>query len=289
LRQERASADDTLRLERLSADDDLAGERRARAQALASLLALEREHTDDRLLLERTSGDAAMCARDEFMGMVAHDMRTLLGGIALTAEVQVKLATDDEAGHRIVETAGKIRRMAASLNRLIGDLVDTASIEAHRFTVTPSDLDAGAVIREAIGGFAPAASAQGVVLDSLGAGELLVRGDHDRTLQVLANLLSNALKWTTRGGTISVHVSPAGSEVRFSVTDTGVGISKENAASIFERYWQVDGDRRGHGLGLFICKSIVEAQGGRIWVESELGEGSTFSFTLPGVDCAEGH
>jgi signal transduction histidine kinase len=283
LRHERAQADDTVRQERLSADEELADERQARVRALADLFALEREQTDERLLVERTRGDAALVERDDFMAMVAHDLRTLLGGIALSAEVQIKSATDDETGRRTLQTAEKIRRLAAGMNRLIGDLVDVASIEAHRFAIAPSDLDAKALIREAVEAFAPAASAKGIALHAAAADGSLARGDHDRTLQVLANLLSNAIKWTPRGGTISVRVAPVGSEVRFSVADTGAGIPSEHAESIFERFWQVNKDRRGLGLGLFISKSIREAQGGRIWIESELGKGSTFSFTLPGA------
>ena len=101
---------------------------------------------------------------------------------------------------------------------------------------------------------------------------------------MLANLLSNAIKFTGEGGKIAVNVEPSGSEVRFSVADTGAGIAGDHLGSIFERFWQVtQGDRRGLGLGLFISKCIVEAHGGRIWVESEIGKGSTFCFTLPGA------
>ena len=111
-----------------------------------------------------------------------------------------------------------------------------------------------------------------------------MRLDHERIFQVLANLLSNALKFTDRHGTISVRVESEGSEARFSVADTGAGIAGDHLESIFERFWQVSqGDRRGLGLGLFISKGIVEAHGGRIWTESELGKGSTFFFTVPGA------
>ena len=113
---------------------------------------------------------------------------------------------------------------------------------------------------------------------------LLAKYDPDRVLQVLANLLSNAIKFTDDGGRISTHVEFVGSEVRFSVTDTGAGVEPDHLESAFERFWQVtEGDRRGLGLGLFISKCIVEAHGGRIWAESALGRGSTFYFTLPGA------
>lgn len=289
LRQERARADDTVRQERLSADEELTDERQARREALAHLFVIEREQTDERLLVERARSDAALAARDDFMSMAAHDLRNLLGTIALTAEVQVKLATTaDETGRRIREAAEKMRRTAAQMNRLIGDLVDVASIEANRLEVTPSDLDAGALIREAAEAFKHAASAKGIALDTFTASVSPVRGDHGRTFQVLANLLSNAIKWTAPGGTVSVRAVSMGSEVRFSVADTGAGIPSDQVESVFERFWQVSKDRRGLGLGLFISRCIVEAQGGRIWTESELGKGSTFSFTLPRAAPSEG-
>jgi signal transduction histidine kinase len=113
---------------------------------------------------------------------------------------------------------------------------------------------------------------------------LLAKYDQDRILQVLANLLSNAIKFTGDRGSIAVHVESIGTEVRFSVADTGAGVEPDHLESIFERFWQVTrGDRRGLGLGLFISRCIVEAHGGRIWAESALGRGSTFYFTLPGA------
>lgn len=286
LRQERAQADDTVRQERLSADEELTDERQARRHALAHLFVVEREQTDERLLVERARSDATLAARDDFMSMAAHDLRTLLGTIALSAEVQVKLATtDDENGRRILETAEKIRRMTAKMNRLIGDLVDVAGIEARRLEIAPSDLDAEALVREAVEAFRPAASAQGIAINMTHENDSLVRADGVRTFQVLANLLNNAIKFTDQGGTISIRVASVGSEVRISVADTGAGIAGDHLESIFERFWQVSQGhrRRGLGLGLFISKCIVEAQGGRIWAESEPGKGSTFLFTLPSV------
>lgn len=98
------------------------------------------------------------------------------------------------------------------------------------------------------------------------------------------NLLSNAIKFTQEGGRILIQVEPVEQGVRFSVTDTGSGIPSEQRGAVFERYWQAHSKGpRGLGLGLYISKGIVEAHGGRIWVESQLGTGSTFSFTLPGA------
>ncbi len=111
----------------------------------------------------------------------------------------------------------------------------------------------------------------------------MARFDHDRVLQVLANLLSNAINFTQEGGRILIQAEPVDQDVRFSVTDTGSGIPNDQLAAVFDRHWQAHSkNRRGLGLGLYISKGIVEAHGGRIEVETQSGMGSTFSFTLPG-------
>jgi signal transduction histidine kinase len=287
LRQARAEEDAAVQHGRHIADAALTEQRQTRARALSSLLRLEREQTDEQLLIERARGDAALAVRDDLMGMVSHDLRTLLGGIALSAEIQLRSATTkDEAGQRIVEAATRIQRLTARMNRLIGDLTDVASIEAGRFEIALELRDVKALIHEASEAFQPSASAKRIALTANSAdGGLLASFDHDRILQVLANLLSNAIKFTAQDGAVSVRVERIEREVRFSVADSGAGIDTDHLDSIFERFWQVtQGDRRGLGLGLFISKRIVEAHGGRIWAESELGKGSTFYFTLPAVD-----
>jgi signal transduction histidine kinase len=285
LRQDRAQEDAALEQERFSSDEEVMDERQARERALANLLRLEREHTDERLFIERARGDDALAARDDFLGMVSHDLRTLLGGIALGAELQLRYAAEGDAGQRSRKAAEKTQRLVARMNRLIGDLVDVTSIEAGRLAVAPGVGDAKALVQESLEAFQPGASAKGISLHStVPDGSLPARFDHDRVLQVLANLVSNALKFTDEGGTISIVLEPQGSDVRFSVSDTGAGIASDHLSVIFDRFWQVtQGDRRGLGLGLFISKCLVEAHGGRIWAESEIGKGSTFRFTLPGA------
>ncbi|EPX57420.1 GAF sensor signal transduction histidine kinase [Cystobacter fuscus DSM 2262] len=282
---ERAQEDVTLRQERATSDEKLQEERKARKRALANLLRLEREATDQHLLLERERSDEALAARDDFLAMVSHDLRTLLGGIAMRAAMLVKNASADEAGQRTRRDAESIQHFTARMNRLIGDLLDVASIEAGRLSVEPRPEDAIRLVRETVEVFQPSASARGISLDSeVARDSLLARFDHERILQVLANLLSNAIKFTPEGGRISIRVEPSEAEVRFSVMNTGPGIAEENLGRIFERFWQVlASDRRGMGLGLYISKCIVEAHGGRIWAESKPDAGSTFFFTLPGA------
>ena len=282
---ERAAEDATLLKERFTADEKEAEDRRGRIRALASILQLERGQTDERLLVERARGDAALAARSDFLGLVSHDLRTVLGNIALNAELLAREAAGDEAGQRTLARATKIQQSTKHMTRLVGDLVDVASIETGRFGVVPDTSDAKALVRDTLEAFRPAASAKGISLALAAAdGVLLAKYDQDRILQVLANLLSNAIKFTGDRGSIAVHVESIGTELRFSVADTGAGVEPDHLESIFERFWQVTrGDRRGLGLGLFISRCIVEAHGGRIWAESALGRGSTFYFTLPGA------
>lgn len=286
LRRERVAEDASLREERFVEDERQVEDRRGPIRALANLLQLERGHTDERLLVERARGDATVAARDDFLGLVSHDLRTLLGNVALNAELLAREAASDEAGQRALARITKIQRATMHMTRLLGDLVDVASIEAGRFAVAPHTSDTRALVQDVLEAFRPAASDKGVsLLTAAAGGVLLARYDQDRVLQVLANLLSNAVKFTGSGGSITVNVEPEGAGVRFSVADTGAGIEPDHLESIFERFWQVtEGDRRGLGLGLFISRRIVEAHGGRIWAESTRGQGSTFFFTLPGAD-----
>ncbi|MFY1828087.1 ATP-binding protein [Myxococcus fulvus] len=283
--RERVQEDAALQVERATVDADRQDERAERGRALAALLRLERAETDSRLLLERTRADEGLATRDQFMGMVSHDLRTLLGGIALQAALLKRDAAEDEVGRKTAQAGEKIQRFTARMNRLIGDLVDVASIEEGRIRVAPALQDATALVREAVEVFQPLASSQGLSLDAeIQGNTLMATFDHERVLQVLANLLSNAVKFTPPGGRISLRVEPVSQDVRFSVMDTGPGIPSHQLKSIFERFWQaLREDRRGMGLGLYISKGIVEAHGGRIWAESQYGEGSTFSFTLPGA------
>ncbi len=284
LNQERSREDARIETERVNAVADAD----SRARALMSLLRHERERTDQRLLVERERSDAALAARDDFLGMVSHDVRNLLGGIALTASLQISKATDDAAGRAVVQAAERTQRLTARINRLVGDLLDVVSIDAGHLSVSSQPGDVNRLIHDSVEAFQPTASARGIHLESRAEhSPLPLRFDHDRILQVLANLLSNAIKFSPEGAPVTVETKVAANEVTLSVTDRGPGIAPAQTTAVFERFWQVNQhDRRGMGLGLFISKSIVEAHGGRIWVESELGHGSRFCFTLP-LDAAQ--
>lgn len=283
--RERASEDAALLAERTSADVARRDERAERNRALAALLHLERAETDEHLLFERTRSDEGLVIREQALAMVSHELFSLLGGIALQADLLLQNAAEDAVGRQTATAARFIQRFAAGMKRLLGDLMDVASLEAGKLHVAPVLQDATGLVRESVEAFLPLARAQGLSLKAkLREKKLMARFDHDRVLQVLANLLSNAIKFTPKGGRILIQVEPVDQGVRFSVTDTGSGIPSEQLGAVFERYWQAHSKGpRGLGLGLYISKGIVEAHGGRIWAESQLGTGSTFSFTLPGA------
>lgn len=280
---ERARADRAVRGERATADVALRSDRKDRADALDALLVHERAATDAYLLTERARSDDAVAHRDDFLGMVAHDVRNLLNAVVLNLEMLRPAGGDDELDPPVSAAANRIRRNVARMNRLIGDLVDVTSIDAGKLAMAPIEGDAAALVAEATETFQPAALEKGVSLSAeVPAATLLAVFDHDRMLQVLANLIANAIKFTPPGGKISVRVEAGRGTLRFCISDTGVGIPAPMLEAIFERFWQVgENDRRGQGLGLYISKCIVEAHRGRIWAKSKAGKGSQLYFMLP--------
>jgi signal transduction histidine kinase len=281
--EERAQEDAAIQQERAAADESLRLEREEHARMLHRLLPLERERTDRHLLTERTRSDFAISNRDDFLGIVSHDLRNLLQGIVTSAELMSVRAPDGEEGKQVLAGTKRIERYAARMLRLIGDLVDVTSIDAGKLAVTPRSQDLYALVAEALATFEPVASAKGIsLLLESAESSVLADFDHDRMMQVLANLLSNAIKFTPDGGKVSIHVGCAEGKALCRVSDTGPGIPGDMLESVFERFWQVGkNDRRGLGLGLYISRCIVAAHGGSIWAESRMGEGSSVSFTLP--------
>jgi signal transduction histidine kinase len=182
-----------------------------------------------------------------------------------------------------IEQLQIIRRASIRMNRLIEDLLDVSRIEAGGFTVEPRPNELEPLIDEAVELHALRAQELGIELMSdLPAGLPRVLCDHDRLLQVVFNLIGNAFKHTPAGGVVTLGARSNGNQVVVTVSDTGEGISREDLERIFDRFWQVRSHgRSGAGLGLTIVKGIVEAHGGRVWVESELGKGSAFHFTIP--------
>lgn len=280
---DREVEDATLRDERAAADQTVRRERDASARMLTRLLPLERDATDQYLLTERARSDDALATRDDFLGMVSHDLRDLLNGIVVSSQfLAQKLETHSDREKLLMETT-RIERYGARMNRLIGDLVDVASIDAGKLAMQTAADDVASLVVEAVEALQITATARGVSLALQGVQEpCLVEFDHDRILQVLANLISNSIKFTPKGGSIGVHWARAGASLEFCVEDTGEGIPAAMLEAVFERFWQVGkNDRRGLGLGLYISRCIVEAHGGNIWAQSTPGQGTRMYFTLP--------
>ncbi|MGD0679968.1 MAG: HAMP domain-containing sensor histidine kinase [Polyangiaceae bacterium] len=276
--QERVREDKIVQKERANADADVRAERATRAAEMV----VERDETDKDLSRERPRSDHAVATRDEFLGLVSHDLRNMLGSMVGFAALIAKEESVDNRREHVLGYAQRIQRAGARMNRLIGDLIDVASIEAGRLVVTREMGDPVAAVTEAVEAFQAQASAGGVLLGAEIVQPLpRVPLDSARIFQVLINLLSNAVKFTPRGGSIVVHVERVGPDLCFAVRDTGVGIPADRLESVFERFVQIREDRRGMGLGLYISKCIVEGHGGRIWAESTLGHGSTFLFKIP--------
>jgi PAS domain S-box-containing protein len=219
--------------------------------------------------------------RDQVLGIVAHDLRNPLSTIGLNAAGLKRHGPDPE--RRSQKRSEAIHRAATRMNRLIQDLLDVAVMESGQLTIKRARLSARELIVGAVEMQRPLASSSSLELRvDLDRDVPDIWGDRDRLLQVFENLIGNAIKFTNAGGCITVGATARDHKVIFRVADTGSGIAPENLPRVFDRFWQATStNRQGAGLGLPITKGIVEAHGGRIWVESTPSLGTTFSFTIP--------
>ncbi len=226
---------------------------------------------------------AAKEMRDEMMAMVAHDLRTPLNAIDLGVAAIDRAAGQDPAGDAVRRRVATLHRIVGRMSIMVHDLVDTASLDAGKLTVDATSQPCDALLGETIALFGVEAEARDVrIATDVRAGAQRVLADHDRVLQVLSNLTQNALKFTPRGGSITLGAERVDGQIRFAVHDTGCGLGAEELSHLFERFFRAPRALGGGtGLGLFISKAIVEAHGGTMHAESTEGRGSTFSFTLP--------
>ena len=221
--------------------------------------------------------------KSEFVSVVSHELRTPLTSIhgSLGLLASGLLGTVSAKGERMLEIAVS---NTDRLIRLLNDILDIEKLDSGKIEMRPIQCSARELIDHAIEVMQPMAQSQQIGL-KVEDSELLIRADRDRIIQCLTNLLSNAIKFSEAGGTVRVVAKPAGEDARFEVSDHGRGIPEGKRNSIFERFQQVDTSdsrkRGGTGLGLAISRNIVEQHGGKMWVESQLGKGSTFFFTVP--------
>ena len=310
LAEERKHADDTLRQERVRGDralteerdrhDETPQERNDRSRLLGIVrqsidgdLETDRRHTDGAIddAISRFSREqkahsrarAVLVTRDEFLAIVSHDLRAPLSAIALGAALLERNALPEEEGNWIRMSSRTIQHAARLMDRLISDLLDLAGFEEGKLKIRLERCDVARVVEESVDIFLPLASAKSLRLDAdVPDTPLLAICDAGRIAQVLSNLLLNAIQFTPKGGSISIRAERAGVECRIAISDTGIGIPQGKLTRIFERSQQLSEDeRRGLGLGLYISKRLIKAHHGRIWAESQTGDGSTFFFTLP--------
>jgi signal transduction histidine kinase len=233
----------------------------------------------DNATLYRESQQAVR-AREDVLAIVSHDLRNPLNAVTLGASLLQMSTTLSPEDREQIET---IEVSAKRMSRLIADLLDVTRMEGgKRLPIEPESLSVMDVLREAEELFRAQAGVASVSIEYLFDEDLPpVHADHHRVMQVLSNLIGNSLKFTPPGARITVRANRRDREILFSVSDTGPGIPKGHLADIFTRWQAKRTERLGAGLGLPIAKGIVEAHGGRIWVESEEGQGAQFYFTLP--------
>jgi signal transduction histidine kinase len=238
--------------------------------------------SDEKLSHDATKTD--LITRDQFLAVVSHDLRSPLSSIAMSAELMREELTENKlATETVFEFLDIIERNSLNMDRMITDLLDVERMANNKLAIDIKPTEISELLQDCKALFSPIAISKEFSFTVDQSEEhLLGELDSDRILQVLSNLISNAIKFTPPKGHIKVYAKKRETEIEFSVTDDGPGIAEDMRLEIFERFSQLKtNDRRGLGLGLFITKWIVEAHGGKVWVKSELGKGSTFFLTVP--------
>lgn len=241
-----------------------------------------------RLRAKQASLDAEKAAQDRenMIAVVSHDLKNPISAILLNLNLMEKFLEKPDRPNREAQMKVQIKRIHASvdrMNHLINDVLDVAKIEAGRFVVQKSENFPEELIAEVLDFFEPIAMQKSIILQTELSGlNHPAFFDREKIFQVISNLLGNAIKFTSERGIITLIVQNRTDETIFAVRDTGSGIAEKHLPHIFNRFWQVEKTARdGTGLGLSIAKGIVEAHGGKIWVESRLNHGSTFYFSVP--------
>jgi PAS domain S-box-containing protein len=245
-------------------------------------LALDRAQLYEDAISARDLAERATTMRDEFLSIVAHDLGNPMNTIGIWAAFVLQNPLAGADGETVRKGAAVIQKAVRRMALLLHDLGDVASIDSGHLKIEPLEGNAETIVADVVEAYAPLCVEKRLSITGK-APALRLRCDRNRVGQVLGNLVANAIKFTPIGGTIAIEAVRLEREVRFSVADTGPGIPEEEREHVFERYWRgKDRDHnKGVGLGLFISKDIIASHGGKIWVESAVGHGSTFYFTLP--------
>ncbi|MES2962439.1 MAG: HAMP domain-containing sensor histidine kinase [Bdellovibrionota bacterium] len=305
MQTERDLSDQSIRTERLHIDAVLVRERKQKSSIVDDMLEGERTATDQNLSSERLETDSevdratlrltteraehtrtkgTLTSREEILGIVSHDLRNPIGAASSCAEMLLEDPDYTTQYSEPVRTWLELIKRNVDLSlRLIADLLDVERFSQGNLELKVGTHGLDEILREAIETCSYAGAAKSILLRSSPtkfSGDVVC--DRDRILQVLGNLIGNAIKFTAEGGSVTVDAKRTATGIELSVKDSGIGISEEKQKNIYDRYAQIEAkDRRGLGLGLYITKMLVEAHGGKIWVDSKVGHGSTFYVSLP--------
>ncbi|HSM36012.1 MAG TPA: PAS domain-containing sensor histidine kinase [Longimicrobiales bacterium] len=224
----------------------------------------------------------AVLGRDEIMSIVSHDIGTAISAILISAKA-LGSRPEGDAGPDLVEN---IRRAARQVGRLVSDLLDAERLERGSLSVRPESTPLSEIVTRACEMVDAPASERSVAIAVLAdSAPEFVHADADRVVQILSNILGNAVKYSPDGGRVELSVTETDGQVRFSVTDAGPGIAAEHLTRLFEPFWKgPDDGTGGAGLGLAIARGLVRAHGGDIEAESTIGDGATVRFTLPAAE-----
>jgi signal transduction histidine kinase len=224
---------------------------------------------------------ASLRARDEMVGVVSHDLRNPVAAVKMLSRTLLRVP--ENVGAQARESIELIAQAAEQMDALIRDLLDVNRLDAGKLTISPVPVDPSILLTDSLQTLRPLVEEKVISLDlQIETALPKVMADRERIQQALSNLVGNAIKFSPTGSKIVVVARGGTDDVIISVLDSGKGIAAEHLPKVFDRYWQSSRtDREGAGLGLAIAKGIVEAHGGRIWIKSRPGEGTTASFTLP--------
>lgn len=303
LKDERRRSDTAIELERAKVDFATDREREINKMTLG-LVERERKMADETLHSERISRDGevfeassrlsleidrhsktkvSLTTRDEILAIVSHDLRNPIGAVFSCAEMLLDGSMYKQMDPELKRWLEFIKRNADVSLRLINDLLDMERVAVGKLQLQRKNNDLPRMIQDSLETAAHAATVKSLrLVTKLAPDANDIHCDRDRIMQVMANLIGNAIKFTPEHGMITVTTVATGDETQITVSDSGVGVPPEKRDQIFERFAQIAStDRKGLGLGLYISKMLLDAHDGRIWVESKVGHGSSFSFSVP--------